>query len=174
MVRSGLSAEQTTWRSTWVTRRLFRLPLPASALPQLSRLPAGSQPAQLVHSCRRLAGNYSHMLARNCIQTILKSNFNETVEQMSLEDIYLLQPTIDEAVIDLLTLLTDLLIIQYTACNILLQYWWDCCRFTSFTLLTYLLTYFLSTAYNILLYNATYLFTYLLTYYLMLIISYYW
>ena len=156
MVRSGLSAEQTTWRSTWVTRRLLRLPLPASALPQLSRLPAGSQPAQLVHSCRRLAGNYSHMLARNCIQTILKSNFNETVEQMSLEDIYLLQPTIDEAVIDLLTLLTDLLFIQpaisyysidETVADLLpLLY-----------LLTYLLTYYLQPTIS----YSTYLFTYL-------------
>ena len=158
MVRSGLSAEQTTWRSTWVTRRLFRLPLPASALPQLSRLPAGSQPAQLVHSCRRLAGNYSHMLARNCIQTILKSNFNETVEQMSLEDIYLLQPTIDEAVIDLLTLLTDLLFIQpaisyysidETVADLLpLLY-----------LLTYLLTFYLQPTIS----YSTYLFTYLLS-----------
>ena len=77
---------------------------------------------------------------------------------MSLEDIYLLQPTIDEAVIDLLTLLTDLLFIQpaisyysidETVADLLpLLY-----------LLTYLLTYLLSTAYNILLYILIYLLT---------------
>ena len=77
---------------------------------------------------------------------------------MSLEDIYLLQPTIDEAVIDLLTLLSDLLFIQpaisyysidETVADLLpLLY-----------LLTYLLTYYLQPTIS----YSTYLFTYLLS-----------
>ena len=81
---------------------------------------------------------------------------------MSLEDIYLLQPTIDEAVIDLLTLLSDLLFIQpaisyysidETVADLLpLLY-----------LLTYLLTFYLQLTISYSTMLHTYLHIYLLT-----------